>query len=140
MSDGRPIRQLDVEQAAAELGIGPAGSGAEPGDREREPGTNGPLPVLVDVREADEVNVIHVPGARHVPLSDFATTSAGLPRDRPLLLLCASGRRSLVAAEYLQRNGHGDVANVSGGITEWHRRGLPTASGPMSPGDDRDDA
>ena len=130
MTDARPIRQLDVDQAAAELGVGTA---AMPPAADASPSPATGTPLLVDVREADELAALRVPGALHVPLSDFATTSADLPRDRPLLLLCASGRRSLVAAEYLQRNGHADVANVSGGIIEWQKRGLPTASGPEAP-------
>ena len=131
MTEARPIRQLDVDQAAAELGVGTTGAPPpEAASAAADVGT----PLLVDVREADELTALRVPGALHVPLSDFATTSADLPRDRPLLLLCASGRRSLVAAEYLQRNGHRDVANVSGGIIEWQKRGLPTANGPVTPG------
>ena len=133
MSDAHPIRQLDVEQAAAELGLGAADSAAGEEALVAGRGTAESGPLLVDVREADELTVVRVPGAMHVPLSDFAATSVDLPRDRPLLLLCASGRRSLVAAEYLQRNGHGAVANVSGGIIEWRKRGLPTASGPLPP-------
>lgn len=112
----QPIAHLDVDDAARRL---------------REGGSGGAL--LVDVREADELTVVRVPGAVHVPLSNFAEASRALPADRELLLFCASGRRSLVAAEFLQRHGHVQVANIVGGIIEWHKRGLPTLSGPLTP-------
>jgi rhodanese-related sulfurtransferase len=115
------IPQLDVNEAADRL----AGK------------TGGPGPLLVDVRETNELLVVRVPGAVHVPLSDFANASARLPTDRPLLFLCASGRRSLVAAEYLQRHGASEVANVTGGIIEWQKRGLPTMTGPLAEGEAR---
>ncbi len=112
-ADG-PIPEVDVEEAAHRL---EAGAGR---------------PLLVDVREGDELAVVHVPGALHAPMSNLADAAQSIPTDRSLLLICASGKRSLVAAEYLRRNGHADVANVAGGINEWQKRGLPTAGGEPS--------
>jgi rhodanese-related sulfurtransferase len=118
-----PIPQVDVSEAAERLrGVASDGGAVDT-----------PAPLLVDVREAGELTALHVPGSLHVPMSDFANAAQTLPQDRPLLFICASGRRSLVAADYLRRQGHPDVANVVGGIIEWRKRGLPTASGPLHP-------
>ena len=96
-------------------------------------GTAGPL--LVDVREPDEFETVRIPGAVLMPLSSFGETFEALPRDRPLLLMCAAGRRSAAAAEHLARNGFSDVTNLDGGITAWQRAGLPTRMGPRAPGE-----
>jgi rhodanese-related sulfurtransferase len=85
---------------------------------------------LVDVREAHEFEAIRADGAVLVPLSTFATRFEELPRDRPVLLICQSGNRSMAAAAHLLRSGWTDVANVAGGTLAWERAGLPVQSGP----------
>lgn len=114
----RPIPQLDVQQAA---------------DKLSQADSEGRRPLLVDVRELNELQVVRAQGVVHVPLSRFAEAGRELPADRPLMFICASGNRSLVAAEFLQRHGYSDVANVAGGTIEWRKRGLPVASGPLEP-------
>jgi len=52
-------------------------------------------------------------------------------RDRPVLLLCASGQRSLLAAESLQRLGYRQVSSVAGGFARWKAEGLPIAAGTL---------
>ena len=91
-----------------------------------------PAPLLVDVRERDEFAMLRVPGAVLLPLSEFAAGFERLPRDRPLLMLCAAGARSQMTTEYLLRQGFGDVSNVVGGIGAWQAAGLPVTSGPVS--------
>ena len=86
-------------------------------------------PVLVDVREQNEWDEVHIPGAIHVPLSAITERYLELPADRPLVLQCASGKRSLVAAEFLRRNGYPDVANMTDGIVGWQKAGLPVERG-----------
>lgn len=85
--------------------------------------------VIVDVREADEVRAVRVEGATHIPMSGFVQRMAGLPKDRPLLVLCATGSRSAAVTGYLLRSGWTDVANIDGGITAWQRAGLPVSRG-----------
>ena len=114
------IASIDVHEASRRLS---------------DEGQGGEGPLLVDVREPDEFAAVRVPGAVLMPLSGFAETFERLPRDRPLLLLCAAGRRSLVAAEHLALHAFGELANVEGGITAWQRAGLPTRSGPTLPGE-----
>jgi rhodanese-related sulfurtransferase len=68
-------------------------------------------------------------------MSEFASRWQELPRDRPLLVMCASGGRSAAATAFLVRNGYEDVANVAGGIVDWERAGLPVRKGPPEPGE-----
>ena len=104
-------------------------------EAERRLSAEGPeAPLLVDVRETDEFETVRVPGAVLMPLGAFAQTYEQLPRDRPLLLMCAAGRRSLAAADHLARNGFSDVTNVDGGITAWQRAGLGVRTGPRAAG------
>ena len=91
--------------------------------------------VIVDVREIAEFVQARVPGAALVPMSAFATRYEELPKDRPLLVMCASGNRSQAAAAHLLRNGWTDVVNVTGGIVAWEKAGLPVSHGPVTPGE-----
>lgn len=113
----------------------PAIDVAEAAERLRSSDAPDAAPVLVDVREDDELVQAHVEGATHVPMSAFVERHGELPRDRPLFVMCASGSRSAAATAFLLRNGWTDVVNVEGGITAWQRAGLPVRRGaPESPG------
>ncbi len=94
-----------------------------------------PRPLLVDVRERSEFESLRADGAALVPMSSFATDYAGLPKDRPLLVVCAAGGRSAAATAFLLRSGWTDVLNVDGGMTAWERAGLPVKRGPVAPGE-----
>ena len=85
--------------------------------------------LLVDVREDDELAVVRVADAMHVPTSTFVEHAQDLPKDRPLLIMCATGVRSAAVTGYLLRSGWTDVLNVEGGITAWQRAGLPVERG-----------
>ncbi len=80
--------------------------------------------VLLDVREVDEWNAGHAPGARHVPLGEVADRLNSLPRDRRLVVLCRSGHRSSTATALLVRSGF-DAVNLDGGMRAWAGAGLP---------------
>jgi rhodanese-related sulfurtransferase len=86
-------------------------------------------PMLVDVREPDEFRTVRANGATPMPMSVFAERHNELPKDRPIYVICASGSRSAAATSFLLRNGWTDVTNVTGGTTEWERRGLPVNRG-----------
>lgn len=92
-------------------------------------------PLLIDVREPDEFRDARVEGAALFPMSTFALKYAELPKDRPLLIMCASGNRSSAATAFLLRGGWTDVANVAGGITAWLQRGLPVRRGEPDAGE-----
>ncbi len=95
-----------------------------------------PAPLVVDVREPNEFAAVRLDqGVTLLPMSEFATRWQDLPRERPLLLMCASGGRSAAATAHLLRNGFADVTNVAGGITDWERAGLPVRKGAVQPGE-----
>jgi rhodanese-related sulfurtransferase len=95
-------------------------------------------PLVVDVREPDEhVGARLEDGAVLMPMSSFAERMQELPKDRPLLILCASGNRSAAVTAHLLRNGWTDVANVEGGITDWQQAGFPVRRGPVAPEEGR---
>src|SRR3954468_15160778 len=88
---------------------------------------NGSAPVLVDVREQHEYEEAHIPGAIHVPRGHLESRIEGKVGDKskPVVLYCASGQRSALAAQTLQALlGYDDVASMTGGITLWKDRGF----------------
>ena len=91
--------------------------------------------VLLDVRERDEFATVRVEGSLFIPMSQLASRLAEVPRDRPILVLCASGARSASVTGELLAGGWSDVGNVAGGITTWERMGLPVRRGPVEPGE-----
>ena len=87
---------------------------------------NGGGPVLVDVRESGEWDAGHLPGAKHVPRGYLESRIEGIvgDRSRRVILYCASGQRSALAAHTLKDLlGYEDVASMTGGITLWKDRG-----------------
>lgn len=78
--------------------------------------------VIVDVREPAEYAAAHLPGAVLVPQADLATRLDEIPRDRDLLVVCASGMRSLRAAQFLHAVGYERVTNLDGGTNGWLER------------------
>jgi len=76
-------------------------------------------PLLLDVREPWEHEIARVEGARLVPLATLPGALDTLDRSREIVVLCHHGVRSLMAAEFLQRNGFARVANLRGGIDAW---------------------
>jgi sulfur-carrier protein adenylyltransferase/sulfurtransferase len=84
--------------------------------------------VFVDVRERDEWDEGHIPGAIHVPRGNLESRieNAAADRSARIVLYCASGNRSAFAAKTLEELGYDDVASLSGGYTDWKRNGFPT--------------
>lgn len=83
-----------------------------------------PAPSLIDVREVWEFERAHAKGARNIPLGQLGERAGEMPRDRDILVICQSGKRSLSAAKLLQRQGIMRVFNVSGGTSAWHMQRL----------------
>lgn len=71
---------------------------------------------LVDVREFAEFAAARVPGSRLIPLAQIADRSVELDRNKPVVVVCRTGRRSSEAAAILCRLGFEDVRNLEGGI------------------------
>lgn len=85
--------------------------------------------VLLDVRMADEYEQMHVPGARLIPLPELGMRTEEVPPGQRVYVICASGGRSLVAAEALNRAGW-DSVSVAGGTKAWAAEGRPVRTGP----------
>lgn len=73
---------------------------------------------ILDVRESEEWVSGHIPGARHLPLSQLPVRTAELDRDAEYVIVCQSGGRSTRACEYLTAMGY-RVINMSGGMSRW---------------------
>ena len=71
---------------------------------------------LVDVREVEEFQTLHLEGARNLPLSQLADTYEQLDKDQLYYVICKSGMRSARACQFLAEQGY-DVINVQGGMT-----------------------
>lgn len=82
---------------------------------------------VLDVREPYEYQSGHVEGAELVPLNQLERRARELDPEREYAVICATGSRSLVAANYLYRMGFTKVANVAGGMSAWVQRRLPVA-------------
>ena len=85
--------------------------------------------VLVDVREGEEFERERIPGAKHVPRAYLESRIEGAVSDRDthVVLYCASGQRSALAADTLKELlGYTNVDSMTGGITLWKDRGYET--------------
>ncbi|MCC5805240.1 MAG: molybdopterin-synthase adenylyltransferase MoeB [Opitutales bacterium] len=76
-------------------------------------------PVLLDVREPFEVEIGAIDGHRHIPLRQLPEAYETLPRDRPVVVYCHHGMRSLRAAEFLRAKGFARAQSLAGGIDRW---------------------
>ncbi len=85
----------------------------------------GDPPLVVDVREPEEYRAGHLPGATLLPLRELMDRAAELPRDRRIVLVCRSGRRSARALHWLSEMGFERVYNLKGGTLSWRAAGLP---------------
>ncbi|OIQ79506.1 putative adenylyltransferase/sulfurtransferase MoeZ [mine drainage metagenome] len=92
---------------------------------ELDPAT--PIPpgtTLLDVREQDEWDAGHAPGAWHIPLGELPRRVSELPVEGRILVVCRSGSRSARATAWLEQVGY-DAANLDGGMVAWAGAGLP---------------
>lgn len=84
---------------------------------------------VVDVRRPDERVNKHIPGSIHIPLAELPERLGEVPEER-LLIVCATGVRSAVAAAMIeQATGRKDVSSIAGGTDAWESSGKPTNRG-----------
>lgn len=86
-------------------------------------------PLVVDVREPREFRQGHIPGAQSLPLTTIFERPVDLPRNRQIVLVCRSGRRSARAAAILAGQGYADLRVVQGGMLAWGAANLLEAIG-----------
>jgi len=78
---------------------------------------------LIDVREVDEYVAGHLPGAVNIPLSTLQLRYAEVQNDKPIVLVCARGGRSAMAAEFYAGQGYTELYNLVGGTMAWMAEG-----------------
>jgi rhodanese-related sulfurtransferase len=86
-------------------------------------------PLAIDVRTLREREEKRIGGSLGVPLNHLVENLEEFPRDRSLLVYCAGGYRSSIAASLLQRGGFESVSEIAGGIVGWEAANLPVESG-----------
>jgi rhodanese-related sulfurtransferase len=87
----------------------------------------GPSAILLDVREDDEWQRGHAPGAQHIPMGEVPARLGEIDAGAQLFVVCAGGGRSLRVAQYLARNGF-EPTNVQGGMLAWAGAGRPVVT------------
>jgi len=104
-----------------------------------------PDALLLDVREQDEYDGAHIKDSHHVPRGileqscewDYAETIPELVRARkkPILVICRSGNRSVLAAQTMMTLGYEDVTSLKTGIKGWNDSDLPLVNAAGFPAD-----
>jgi len=84
--------------------------------------------VVLDVRNPDEYEAGHIPGAKLIPLGELAARQEEIPEGDPIYVVCASGGRSLTATKAMVQAGYPAVS-VAGGTKAWVETGRPVVTG-----------
>jgi rhodanese-related sulfurtransferase len=79
----------------------------------------GENPLVLDVREAWELQLARIPDVVHVPMNEIPARLPELSRDAETIVMCHAGGRSMRVAQYLSSQGFTNVANLAGGIAAW---------------------
>ena len=80
--------------------------------------------VFLDVRDLQEVNLGRIPGAVHVSRGNLETKiEAIVPRSAEVVIYCATGNRSVLAADTMQQMGYANVCSLAGGFRGWAEAG-----------------
>ena len=85
---------------------------------------------ILDVRQPDEWNESHIPGATLIPLPELEARVNEVPKDQKIVVVCRSGNRSAQGRDILLSAGFTEVTSMAGGINQWKAAGLATQSGP----------
>ncbi|MEO8089342.1 MAG: molybdopterin-synthase adenylyltransferase MoeB [Gemmatimonadales bacterium] len=117
------IHELIDYEAFCGIGAEPAYNGPEitAEELQREMGEKGDL-VLIDVREPHEWDIVHIEGARLIPLNQLPERVAELDGHAEIVTHCHHGARSMKALEILKGAGFGRVRSLAGGIDAWAER------------------
>ncbi len=99
------IKQISIEQAKNAVGAKDA--------------------QFIDVRTVEEYTGGHAPTAANFPLDALEKDLSKFDKDKPVYVICQTGRRSQKGAEILQKAGFKDIYNVEGGTSAWIAAGQP---------------
>src|SRR5690606_6955324 len=89
--------------------------------------TNAREGVFLDVRSIEQYKAGHIPQSRNVPAADVANKLGGLPKEKPIIVVCERGRTSIGVVNTLKSNGFQDVYSLQGGLAAWVEAGMPLA-------------
>lgn len=84
-----------------------------------------PTLYILDVRSADEYRQIRMKNSVLIPINELERRLNEVPKNRPVLVLCAVGARSRSAADFLAGHGYSEVYHLDNGIFAWARAGMP---------------
>jgi len=84
---------------------------------------------ILDVRQPEEWQQFHIPGATLIPLGELPQRLKEVPKDREVVVVCRTGHRSAEGRDILRNAGYPQVTSMDGGVTQWQSQGLPIASG-----------
>jgi len=82
----------------------------------------GRKPLVIDVREAWELEISHLDHVLHIPMGEITRRVGELDPDTPVIVMCRSGGRSMQVARFLESRGFRSVSNLTGGILAWGER------------------
>lgn len=85
---------------------------------------------ILDVREPQEWEAGHIPGATLIPLGQIPDRLSEIPQDQPVVVVCRSGNRSAQATQFLRQSGYGLTTSMSGGMNQWAAANLEIVTGP----------
>jgi len=85
----------------------------------------GKAPMIIDVRKKSEFDSEHLIDAVNIPLNELNRHLAEIPKDKPFVLHCQGGYRSMIAASILKQRGWDDFSDVIGGFDQMKESSLP---------------
>jgi rhodanese-related sulfurtransferase len=85
---------------------------------------------VLDVREPDEWDAGHIPGATLIPLGELPNRLSDVPADQNVVVVCRSGNRSAQATDLLRQAGLSHTTSMAGGMNEWAAAGYEVVTGP----------
>jgi rhodanese-related sulfurtransferase len=85
---------------------------------------------VLDVRQPEEWNEAHIPGATLIPLGELENRLDEVPQDQEVVVVCRSGNRSATGRDILRQAGYEQVTSMAGGLNQWKAGGYPVVSGP----------
>lgn len=81
--------------------------------------------LLVDLRPVDKFKSGAIAQSRNIPVADLDNKAAALPKDKPIILICETGRTAPRSISVLRKHGLQEIYTLEGGLQNWIQTGLP---------------
>lgn len=81
--------------------------------------------ILIDLRSADQFKAASIAQSRNIPAADLDSKAASLPKDKPVILVCDTGRSAPRSVAVLRKHGIQEAYTLEGGIQAWMQASLP---------------